>query len=99
MSMDGNIGNPGDEDRVLVGEFALGLLDAEAHARMAARIAADPALRRDLKLWQRRLAALDREFVEQEAPRAVLARIEAELFPASRPTGLWNSLAFWRSLA
>jgi anti-sigma-K factor RskA len=98
MSTDGNIGDIGDEG-ILVGEFALGVLNADDHVRMAARIAADPALKSELRMWRQRLAGLDRDYAEERAPRAVLLRAEARLFPAPRPPGLWNSLGFWRSLA
>jgi anti-sigma-K factor RskA len=87
-------------DRALVAEFALGLLQAEEHAAAARRIAADPALRRDYRLWRRRLATLDGDFAETPPPPGMLSRIEARLFPpeAAR-SGFWNSLAFWRAAA
>src|SRR5688572_4874821 len=99
MSTDGDMGDRGEGQSVLVGEFALGLLDSEEHARVAQRIAADPALKAELGRWRLRLSALDREYAEQLAPRAILARVEARLFPQPRPPSLWNSLALWRSLA
>jgi anti-sigma-K factor RskA len=99
MSMNDDMDERQDEDGALVGEFALGLLDADEHARMAARVAADPALKAELRMWQLRLAALDRHYAEQQAPRAALLRAEARLFPLPRPQGLWSSLLFWRSLA
>ncbi len=99
MSMENERSGSGpDEDRILVGEYALGVLDADAHAQMARRIAADPALQRELRFWQTRLSGLDAQFTEQEAPRVILARLEARLFPAQRSAGWWNSLAVWRSL-
>ena len=98
MSTDGNIGEIRDEG-VLVGEFALGVLGPEEHAQMAARIAADPALKAEFVMWRQRLAGLDRDYAEERAPRAVLLRTEARLFPEPRPPGLWNSLGFWRSVA
>jgi anti-sigma-K factor RskA len=98
MSVNDDIGERQDEG-ALVGEFALGLLDADEHARMAARIAADPALRAELRMWRLRLAALDGDYAEQQAPRAALLRAEARLFRQPRPPGLWNRLSFWRSLA
>jgi anti-sigma-K factor RskA len=100
MSMDNDRSDGRDEDRLLVGEFALGVLDADEHDRMAARIAADPALRAELRLWQNRLSGLDSQFAEQVAPAGVLAQLERRLFPGRpSPVGWWNSLALWRSLA
>lgn len=89
-----------DEGSALVAEFALGLLAGAEHDRVRAMIAAEPRLRAELRLWQVRLASLDGEFAEQLAPAGVLTRLETRLFPAApTPGGLWNSLAFWRSLA
>lgn len=91
-----------DGDQVLVAEYALGLLDAAEHAAMSRRIASEPALAAELRLWQARLAGLDSEFAETPAPAAVLPRLERRLFGSAvvaGPTGWWNSLALWRGLA
>lgn len=104
MSMSGEQGEgPEDGDTILVAEFALGLLPPAEHAAMARRLAAEPALRRELALWRTRLSSLDREFAETPAPGAVLGRIEQRLFgstaPASGWADFWNSLSLWRGLA
>jgi len=101
MSTDDNIGGM-DEGSALVAEFALGVLPAAEHAAAAQRIAADPRLQRELLIWQSRLASLDEQFVEQAPPATVWSRVEARLFPAAPGAGragLWDSLAFWRTLA
>jgi anti-sigma-K factor RskA len=101
MSTDGEQDSEEGGDATLVAEFALGLLDAEAHERMAGRLAAEPTLRRELALWRLRLSSLDAGFAETPAPAGVLERVEARIFPApaAAPTGFWNSLRFWRGLA
>lgn len=86
-------------DSVLVAEYVLGLLDADEHERVRARLAAEPELRRELALWRSRLSSLDTEFAETPAPAKTLPAIEKRLFGAPRRQGLWESLAFWRSLA
>jgi anti-sigma-K factor RskA len=100
MSTDHDIGGM-DEGSALVAEYALGVLQAADHESAARRIAADPNLRRELRIWQRRLSSLDEQFAEAAAPASVWNRIESRLFSgAERPSGsLWDSLAFWRSLA
>lgn len=94
--------SPGGEDGLLVGEFALGLLDAAEHQRMARRIAADPRLRVELRFWQSQLAGLDTGFAEGPAPDRVLDRVEARLFGSqagTRPGRWWDSLGLWRGIA
>jgi anti-sigma-K factor RskA len=100
MSTSDASGGSADGDRVLVAEYALGLLDAAEHERLANRLAVEPELRRELALWRRRLVDLDHEFAEAPAPAGVLARVEARLFPAApRRAGLWDNLNFWRGVA
>lgn len=90
-----------DEGSALVAEYALGVLPADEHAAAARRIAADPRLRRELLVWQRRLAGLDAQFAEVAAPAPVWKRVESRLFAAQPPAAarLWDSLVFWRGLA
>jgi anti-sigma-K factor RskA len=101
MSTGDHSGGDRDEDKLLVAEFALGLLHADEHERVARRIAADPALKVELHLWQSRLASLDSEFAETPAPAGAFGRIEARLHGTTRraPGGLWESLMLWRAVA
>ncbi|MBN9311408.1 anti-sigma factor, partial [Devosia sp.] len=79
-------------------EYALGLLEGGERAAVARRIATEPALSADLRLWRNRLSSLDSEFAEVAPPANLLQRIETRLFGAPARTGWWNSLALWRSL-
>lgn len=102
MSMDDQHGDGGEaDDSVRVAEYVLGLLDPAEQAQMRARLAVEPLLRAELRLWRTRLSSLDDNFAETPAPAAVLDRVEARLFPASLPArrGFWQSLALWRGLA
>lgn len=87
-----------EDDRVLVAEYALGLLEGGERAALARRIASEPVLATDLRLWRSRLATLDAEFAEVTAPAGVLPRLESRLFGAPVRGGWWNSLALWRGL-
>lgn len=99
MTKEGDITGK-DDDSLLVAEYALGLLDATAHAALAARLKDDAGLRAELAFWRQRLASLDAGFAEVPAPAGVLPRLEERLFADARPRpGLWESLAFWRALA
>ena len=89
-----------EDDQVLVAEFALDLLKGGERAAVARRIATEPALAADLKLWRTRLSTLDNEFTETAPPANVLPRLEARLFGTTAAAGgWWNSLPLWRGLA
>ena len=97
MSLGSEHGGGTEDDRVLVAEYALGLLEGGERAEVAHRIATEPALAAEMRLWRDRLATLDREFAEVPAPPGTLAKIEQRLWgEAPRPGGWWNSLALWR---
>ena len=102
MTMDVDHSDGPDGDRILVGEFVLGLLGADEHQLVARRIAGEPALASEMALWQSRLSSLDGQFAEAAPPARVWPALERRLFtgtPASPASGFWNSLALWRGLA
>lgn len=101
MSMNDDRSTGSEADRLLVGEFVLGLLAPDEHRRIAARIAAEPALAAELRLWQARLSGLDDAFAEAAAPPDLLARLERRLFGTREagPAGWWHSLLLWRAVA
>ena len=88
-----------EDDRILVAEFALGMLEGGERDRMARRIDAEAALQAELRLWQLQLSGLDAEFVEAEPPRDAFRRIESRLYGEPKPARWWDSLALWRGLA
>jgi anti-sigma-K factor RskA len=88
-----------DGDNVLVAEYVLGLLDPAEHAAAARRIAAEPRLAAELRLWQTRLASLDAEFTETPAPARLWAGLESRLFGAPARASWWDSLTLWRGFA
>ena len=88
-----------DADGARIAEYALGVLPAAEHAAVAARLRADPALRAELAVWRRRLAALDAEFAETPPPAGVWPALERRLFPAASQAGWWNSLPLWRGFS
>lgn len=103
MSMDSAQGK-GEDDRVLVAEYALDLLEGGERAAVARRIAAEPGLKAELSLWRHRLQSLDAQFTPQTAPAQSWARIEQRLFGDTVPKrqGLfawWSSLPVLRGLA
>ena len=97
MSTEGH-GSGGEDDQVLVAEYALDLLEGGERATVARRIANEPLLAADLRIWRARLSSMDGEFAEVAAPAGVLQRVETRLFGTPANTGWWNSLALWRGL-
>ena len=75
---------PQDEQKLVAAEYVLGVHDMTERRIVARRIERVPALARDVEDWEQRLGGLaDRVLVGGEAI----------------DQGLWQSLAFWRSLA
>jgi len=99
MSLGGEHDGRFEDDRVLIAEYALGLLEGGERAAVAHRVATEPVLAADLVLWRERLSTLDNEFVETPAPANAFSRIERRLFGEATTAGWWNSLAVWRGFA
>jgi anti-sigma-K factor RskA len=91
------------QDR-LAAEYVLGTLRGRARSRFESWTRADAALRRRVESWQARLNPLtDAVAPIRPSPRvwkAIEARIGANSAAAgglARPSGFWESLAFWRA--
>lgn len=86
-----------EDDRVLVAEYALGLLDGRERVVMAHRIETEPQLSDEIRMWQDRLSSLDGEFADTAPPAGTFGKIEHRLWGvADKPAGWWNSLILWR---
>lgn len=83
-----------DEDRLLAGEYALGLLPPEEAAAFEDRLASDPELRALYAMWAEDFAALLDDTAPVRPPRRVSARIETTLFPEARQP-LWQRLGLY----
>lgn len=85
-----------DEDHILAGEYALGLLSAEEAAAFDARMGRDPDLRAAYAQWVEDFAAMTDDLTPQAPPAHVWQRLEAGLFPDARPRARWpRRLALW----
>lgn len=84
-------------DDVLAAEYVLGLLDGDDWQAAKARCAVDGSFAAQVQAWEARLAPLNEFYDEAEVPDGLLARIEAQLFPApqqrSRRSWLWGLLS------
>ncbi|SFJ41407.1 anti-sigma factor [Jannaschia pohangensis] len=87
-----------DEQDMLAGEYALGLLTGDDLAEAKRRVGADPAFARAVTDWEIRLATLTEELVPQTSGPAVKTALMAELFaePARKPT--WERLWLWQGV-
>lgn len=85
---------------VFAGEYALGVLDADARAVAEARIARNPGFARLVADWEQTFspwyAAIDPVAVPPQVwPRIRTALGWAAVSPA--PRGIWHSTGFWRA--
>jgi len=86
--------DPGrDDDAALAAEYALGLLEGEARAALAARLVDEPALRALVDQWQADFAPLADEIAPETPPARVKSALEARLFADAAPR---RRLSFWR---
>lgn len=94
---------PGGEDAALAAEYVLRLLDPAEEAACVTREATDRGFAEQAERWRDDFAELDAAFAPVAPPAAILARVEARIFPeAPRPSALarlWASAGLWRSLA
>ena len=92
------------DDGVPAAEYVLGLLSRDERQAFERRLAQDPGLLAEVRMWQAQFAGLAEAEVEAVAPPPrVLAAVEARIFgagpAAAAPAGLWDRIAFWRGLS
>lgn len=93
----------------IAGLYVLGLLDAARRNEVERDMENDAALQARVADWEERLLPLTRMVEPEPLPPGLWSRIEHSLWPAPRASAasapsslfgrLWDSLAFWRSLA
>jgi anti-sigma-K factor RskA len=92
-----------EHGRLTAAEYVLGVLNARERRAVEDRIARDPAFAAEVAFWEERLGGLAAMVPAVAPPADGWARIEAALDRTkpgpARSEGLWQSLAFWRSLA
>ncbi|MDD9724256.1 anti-sigma factor [Roseovarius sp. SK2] len=74
-----------DDDVVLAGEYALGLLSATEAAAFETRLGAEPELRALYAQWAEDFAVLADEIPEEAPPARVKAALDRRLFADERP--------------
>ena len=81
----------------LAAEYVLGTMSAHARRRFEINLKENPALRRAVADWEKRLTPLALALPDVEPPSRVWRAIESRIRPGrqARP-GFWESLSFWR---
>jgi len=99
MSTTDQDGTPEDGGRIVAAEYVLGVLGAEERREIERRLEREPALAREVALWEERLTGLVNSVRPVAPPADTWTRIEAAVAasPAPARTGLWQSLEFWRT--
>lgn len=79
-----------DDDQVLAGEFALGLMSAAEAKAFEARLASEPALRAAYLQWSEDFARLAEDIPEEAPPARVKTALDKHLFEQGAPArGGW----------
>jgi anti-sigma-K factor RskA len=102
MSDEDTIG-AGDRQDLTAAEYVLGVLGPEDRRRAEFRMASEPRFAAEVAYWEARLGGLA-DAVPAVAPPSkvwdgIEARLAAALAPQPERTGIWQSLAFWRTFA
>jgi anti-sigma-K factor RskA len=90
---------PRDEDSLLAAEYVMRLLDPAEEARVAARLAREPALAEEMAAWQARLAGLDGEVAEVAPRAAVKTGLEQRLFGVTPRLSFWHRAGLWQAVS
>ena len=87
-----------DGDRVLAGEYVLGVLDGPQRAAARRRIDNEAAFAHAVDWWEQRLTPLVGALAGVEPSAGLWPRISNLIVPRSAP-GPWNDLRVWRGVS
>jgi anti-sigma-K factor RskA len=87
-----------DEDRILAGEYVLGVLDGPERAAARERIASEAAFAGLVDEWERRLTPLVGEVAAVEPRDGLWPRISNLITPRPRRSA-WNDVRVWRGVS
>ena len=87
-----------DEDRVLAGEYVLGVLDAAQRAAVSRRIADEAVFAQAVAWWEQRLTPLVGEVASAEPSAGLWPRI-SNLIAPRQPRGAWHDVRVWRGVS
>ena len=87
------------EDSLLAAEYVLRLLDPAEEARLAARLAREPALAEEVAGWATRLAGMADEVAPVTPRAAVKAGLERRLFGIAPRLPFWQRAGLWQGVS
>jgi anti-sigma-K factor RskA len=87
-----------DDDRVLAGEYVLGVLDAAQRAAVGRRIESEAAFAQAVDWWERRLTPLVGAVAAAEPSAGLWPRISNLIAPRPR-RGVWHDVRVWRGVS
>ncbi|MDM7969606.1 MAG: anti-sigma factor [Paracoccaceae bacterium] len=90
---------PREDDSLLAAEYVLRLLDPAEEARVAARLAREPALAAAVAAWTARLSGLDAEVIEATPRAAVKVDLERRLFGLPQRAPFWQRAGLWQAVS
>ncbi len=88
-----------EEEATRAAEYVLGLMSAAERRAFEAEMAASPALRDEVRGWDRDMAPLAEAVEPVEPDPDVQSRLEARLFGAPVRGSIFARLGFWRGLS
>lgn len=83
-----------EEDAVLAGELALGVLEGDERANALRQSLADPAFAAMVARWREHFALLHAEAPAAAVPKAIEQRVMASITPRRDRVSRWRTLAF-----
>lgn len=104
MSLVDDMAPDGGGDDIVAAEYVLGTLPVDERRQAARRVDTEQAFASLVDRWEVYFAPLAAGYASVDVPAAVKAAIDRRLFSGAAPgqpapSGLFSSLAFWRTLA
>ncbi|SFR39757.1 anti-sigma factor [Litoreibacter janthinus] len=91
---------PEEESRALAAEYVLRLMSPEDERAFESRLAEDRDLENDVAEWVAHFEPLADEFASVAPPKALKARLTADLFGApEKPASIWARLGLWQGIS
>jgi anti-sigma-K factor RskA len=89
-----------EDDNLLAAEYALGVLQGDARATFANRLAKEPSLVAAVRAWDEQFIVMVDDIAPVDPPRHIEQALDKRLFASAQPkASWWDNLRLWRGLA